>query len=135
MVQALQPALLTLLSGNAAVTALLGSGANGIKAVSDFDADNPVPEILLDFAGGQKTSLPQFYEDWFVYVLDRGNGYYRIAGVMDKVKAVLDEAQPSLTGANKVFEIEWLQDLPWESSRAFRAEIGGSLYRVYLSKE
>lgn len=133
MVQGVQPALYALLN-HTDITSLLGTASgDSIRAVTDIDGDTVMPCVILEYAGGRKVNLTNLYQDWRVYALDRDNGFYRIAGILDEVKKKLDEKTLALSGQEKCFEIEWLNDVPWTTSRAFRAEIGGALFRIYLS--
>lgn len=139
MPQQLQPGLYALLSGDAAVTAQLAS-ASAIKPVSAFDADDALPEVLVQYAGGMPTQQSddgagQSFEDYYIYAADRDNAYYRIAGILDAVRDALDGQSITITtGKTRVFRVQWLRDLPWDSSKPFRMEIGGALYRVFLSR-
>lgn len=115
------------------ITSLLGNGSSSIVAASDFSDDIVVPAIVLDYAGGRWINLSNLIEDWFVYVLDRDNGYYRIAGISEEVKNTLHLSTLDLSGDYKCFQVRWLSDAAWGMSRAFKTDAGGGLYRINLS--
>lgn len=134
MRQSVQTALYNLLAGNQPITSKLANGANSIIAASEMTAETPLPVLLLENSANRKTTFPHFYEEWIIYVLDRGNGYYRIAGILELIQDLLDGSSLNVTGNAQCFEVEWMGDIGTGLSRPFRAETGGAVVRLYLSK-
>lgn len=134
------PALYAKLTGDATLMGMLGAGSASVKGQGEFEAETDLPAIVCEYATGrQMNGHTAYFEDWFVFVVDRDHGYYRVAGILERIKNLLDGSTLDLSAAGlpstnaRCFGIEWINDLANQPSRVFRAETGGSLFRIYLS--